>query len=185
MTGDDSDRIDELIRRLQHGDGTAHDELIGLTYECLRQLARAIFHRDFPRLRGQHDTDSVVNQGAARLWKALDHSPPRDARHYYRLAALQMRRVLLDLARKPDRHAGAVPADFDLADNSHDPVALAAWTEFHEAVEQLPDEEREVVDLCFYRGWDRKEAARLLHIDRREVGARWTRAFSKLPAIPQ
>ena len=47
----------------------------------------------------------------------------------------------------------------ELADTTHDPDRLAAWTDFHREVEALPAEEREVFDLLFYQGLSQAEAA--------------------------
>jgi RNA polymerase sigma factor (sigma-70 family) len=44
---------------------------------------------------------------------------------------------------------------------------------FHAAVEQLPDAEREVVELTFYHGLTQPEIAELLGVDERTVRRRW------------
>src|SRR5207244_829955 len=59
---------------------------------------------------------------------------------------------------------------------AHEPTRLAAWSAFHEAVEKLPDEEREVFDLLWYQGLAHAEAAELLGVAERTVGRRWQEA---------
>ena len=56
------------------------------------------------------------------------------------------------------------------------PETLASWAEFHEQVEQLPDDEREVFQLLWYSGTTQREAAELLDISERTVLRRYYRA---------
>ena len=63
--------------------------------ECLtRQMLRgyAMVHR-------WEQTGDVLQAAMIRLCKALDEVQLKSVRHFYRLAALQIRRELLDLAR--------------------------------------------------------------------------------------
>ena len=48
-------------------------------------------------------------------------------------------------------------------------VEIERWHEFHEAVNALPVEEREVFNLRFYQGWKEKEIAGLLRRARMEL----------------
>jgi RNA polymerase sigma-70 factor (ECF subfamily) len=118
------------------------------------------------------------------------------ARDFFRLAALNIRRELLDLARhhygplgQAARHAsssGVSSASSDdsgaagPADLSRDPSRLAAWSEFHQQIEALPDEEREVFDLLWYQGLSQAEAAFVLEVSERTVKRRWQTARLRL-----
>ena len=66
------------------------------------------------------------------------------------------------------------------ADTSEDPSHLAQWSEFHEKVRGLPDDEREVVDLYWYQGLTQAETARVLGVHEKVVSRRWLRARLKL-----
>jgi RNA polymerase sigma-70 factor (ECF subfamily) len=57
---------------------------------------------------------------------------------------------------------------------------LAAWTEFHRQIDQLPDEGRETFDLLWYQGLSRAEAAALLKVSERTLKRRWQSARLKL-----
>jgi DNA-directed RNA polymerase specialized sigma24 family protein len=48
---------------------------------------------------------------------------------------------------------------------------LDLWREFHEQVEKLPAEEREVVGLAFYHGWRQAQIAEQFEGDERTI--RW------------
>jgi DNA-directed RNA polymerase specialized sigma24 family protein len=57
---------------------------------------------------------------------------------------------------------------------------LDLWSAFHEQVEWLPAEEREVVGLTFYHGWTQAQIAELFGVDERTVRRRWRRACRQL-----
>ena len=50
----------------------------------------------------------------------------------------------------------------DPGTTTHDPSALAAWSEFHRAVGELRDEHRTVFELHYYQGLTQAEGARIL-----------------------
>src|SRR5581483_8751341 len=105
-------------------------------------------------------TDDVLQNASLRLYRTLQQVTPQTPQEFFRLAALNIRRELLDLAKHyygphglgarhasaPDRPADASGAAAETAapDLTHEPAPLAAWAEFHAAAERLPDEEREV-----------------------------------------
>jgi RNA polymerase sigma factor (sigma-70 family) len=185
MSDDRDARLQELLARLQRGDAAAVNELIGLAYDRLRLLARTILRRSFPRLREAHETDSVVNEAALRLLKALREVRPSDGPGLFRFAALQIRRVLCDLARDlsrtAEREAAAATLPDELADSTYHPETLSRWTELHEKIDGLPEEERAVVDKCLYLGLSQADAAVVLGVSPKEVSRRWVRAIRKLP----
>ena len=100
---------------------------------------------------------------------------------------------LLDLARQIGgreglgaNHSSTPPGDgsasqaYEAADRDDDPAELERWTRFHEAVEALPVEEREVVSLAFYHGWTHGQIAELFGVDERTVRRRWRAACLRL-----
>ena len=123
------------------------------------------------------------------LYRSLYEARPARAIDFFRLAALQIRRELHDLATHYDgtrvistHHtppAWKSPRDNESPDSitwdsqGADEVAanLVAWTAFHDQVEDLPEEEREVFDLLWYLGLPQAEAAQLLGVSERTVTA--------------
>jgi RNA polymerase sigma-70 factor (ECF subfamily) len=102
------------------------------------------------------------------------------------LSALQIRRVLIDLARRQKVRKGnanpqEVGSSTEPADSTYNPARLAAWTEFHQKVEELPEAEREVLNLVYYMNLTQVEAAKLLGLHAKEVSRRWIRAIRRLP----
>ena len=68
----------------------------------------------------------------------------------------------------------------DRADWTNEPGRLAQWTELHEAVDQLPADERAVLDLLFYQGLSQAEAAELLVSVSARCICRWQAALVEL-----
>jgi RNA polymerase sigma factor (sigma-70 family) len=181
---DTSHHTTALLARFREGDPTALDALLGHTCDRLRHLAHRML-RTYPAVGRWEQTDDVLQNAQIRLCRALEAAPPQSARHYYNLAALQIRRELLDLA---DRHtgpngdganhhtdgAGGVLASAE--DPAGEPSSVAGWCEFHRSVETLPDEEREVFGLLWYEGLSQAEAAAVLGASIRTVKRRWQSA---------
>jgi RNA polymerase sigma-70 factor (ECF subfamily) len=138
----------------------------------------------------------VLQNALIRLCGALEATKPESPRHFYNLAALQIRRELIDLVHHhlgPQGHgakhhtdgAGKAADDVDgafdrQAGAGDEPDSLEAWTAFHEKVDLLPDEEREVFGLLWYEGLKQEEAALVLAVSLRTVKRRWQSARIKL-----
>jgi RNA polymerase sigma factor (sigma-70 family) len=110
---------------------------------------------------------------------------PADPRAYYGLLAELIRRELLDQARRfsGGRYAGESVAGvepLDRSDAGADDGDLDRWRSFHQAVETLPVEEREVVGLTFYHQWSHSRIAELLGISERTVRRYWQSACDRL-----
>jgi RNA polymerase sigma-70 factor (ECF subfamily) len=112
-------------------------------------------------------------------------------RNFFALAAQQIRRELIDLARHyygplghGTKHASRPGTEgtqiADRPDSTFEPSDLAEWCEFHEQIDHLPEEEREVIDLLFYQGLTQADAAALLNVTVRTVQRRWHAALLKV-----
>jgi RNA polymerase sigma factor (sigma-70 family) len=181
--------LQTLISRWQAGDRTAADELIRATSTRLEKLARRMT-RSFPNVRGQADTGDVLQNSLIRLLRTLQTLRPSTTRDFFNLAAVHIRRELLDLAR---RCKGKACVTLDAPDDSDLPLApkvqpveptstedFELWVRFHEAVDELPVEEREVVGLVFYHGWTQVRIAELFNVDERTIRRRWSNACERL-----
>ncbi len=176
------------IQRLNNGDRSALDELLRRSEDRLTLLTRKML-RDFPSVKRWEQTNDVLQVALMKMIRALSEATPNDERHFLRLCALQIRRVLVDLARhyKNERRMQVEPFalgdDPDRPRGAPEPAApssgsssLADWGDFHEAVNLLPDDERETFELLWYHGLSQLEAAELLQVDERTVRRRWTKA---------
>lgn len=190
LSDDTHHRLVSGLERLAAGDLEARDELIGIAAERMREIAHRML-RTFPTVRRWDETDDVVQNAALRLYRALAAVTPRDARGFVGLAAVQVRRELLDLARKhsgPESQAahhetavlradGHEVAKVYLAEDNADPLErIATWTRLHEAAGHLPEEERELFAMVWYLGLKQAEIAALVGISVRTVKRRWESA---------
>src|SRR5262245_2739234 len=182
-------QIQACLDRLRGGDEAARDELLGCACDRLRNLARKML-KGYPNVHRWEQTDDVLQNAALRLHRTLRQIPVETSRDFFRLAAVNIRRELLDLAKhhygplgqgarhasQPDRGSGGL----DPSDPVDDPRRLAAWGEFHRQIDALPDEEREVFDLLWYQGLSQAEAAELLGVSDRTIKRRWQAARLRL-----
>jgi RNA polymerase sigma-70 factor (ECF subfamily) len=183
------------LDRIGGGDLSARDELLRGLCERLRCLAARMLRR-FPGVARWAQTDDVLQNSLLRLMRALETVRPGGMREFFGLAAEQMRRELLDMARhfygprglganhaserRPGEPRGLAP---EAADGTGDADDLARWSAFHEQVASLPADEREVVGLIFYHGRTQADAAAVLGVAVRTVQRRWQSALLNLQGI--
>lgn len=180
--------LQHWIERLGAGDAQARDELIRHSCERMRRLTRKML-RDFPTIRRWQDSDDVFQNAVLRLCRALQVVTPTDRHAFFSLAAVQIRRELIDMARHyygaegaGAHHAshGEGDAMLDKADLTHEPGRLASLTEVHELVDSLPAEERAVFDLLWYQELPQAAAADILGISVPTLKRRWLAARRSL-----
>ncbi len=182
--------VQRLLDMLHAGDPNAPQQLLDVSTQRLRHLSRKILS-DIPGVKRWEDTDDLLQNGSIRLWKALEKHHPPTTLDYFRLAAAVIRRELIDLSRHyfgPEgmgtnllRSGNVAPDDGfrraeQASDESHEPQELGRWTEFHEYIEGLPDEDRTLFDLLWYQGLTLGEAAELTGISERTIRRRWKSA---------
>ena len=193
--GETTVQLQKLLDRATGGDDLAYEELIARASERLHNLARKML-RNNPRLRHWEETDDVFQVAVLRLHRSLGAVRPDSLRGFFGLAATQIRRTLLDLARHhfgPEGHAAqhhtdVVPRGEDerggrldeVPDRRGAPESSDAWTAFHTAVEALPEDEREVLNLVWYGGLSQRDAAAMLGISEPTVKRRWRAARLRL-----
>jgi RNA polymerase sigma-70 factor (ECF subfamily) len=186
VMGEQTIQLQGLIVRLHGGDDSARRELIRCAYDRLRRLAAVVLNESFPRLKRAPalvDTTDLANEVALKLYEALADVQPQSVHDFLRLAAQRMRWLLLDLARRADRSEerqretpGAEAVEPTPSENSLS-ATLAA---LYQQIEELPEKEREVVDLLYFHGLSQAEAAALLGTAERTVRRHWTAAKVKL-----
>ena len=180
------------LDQLRQGDTSRVDEvraaILAHAGQRLEQLARRML-RKFPHVSRWEQTGDVLQNALLRLHRALDTIQPESPQRFYGLAATQIRRELIDLARHHFGPEGAAahhhtdvlaagdgPPGGVLAqapDAAGEPTSLLAWAEFHEHVEALPDELREVFNLLWYEGLNQRDAAAVVGVSERTIKNRW------------
>ncbi len=176
-------QLHQWLDRLRHGRADARNEVIERACEQLRLLTQRML-RGYPGVRRWEQTDDVLQGAMIRLHRSLAQVHPESVRQFYGLAATQIRRELLDLARHhngPEGHGANHHTDGGEAagsspDQRGEPDSLEGWTAFHERVEALPEEQREVFNLLWYEGLTQPEAAAVLGISLATLKRRWQAA---------
>lgn len=189
-TGGNDTQLQNLIDRSLGGDSAADDELLHHACDRLFRLTRKMFH-GFPQLRRWEQTDDVFQNSMVKLHRALSEVRVESVRHFFNLAAVQVRRELLDLAKHhygpqgfaANHHTDSQPAD-DAGGSLHiaisEPQGLKSWNEFHLQVENLSHDEQEIINLVFYEGLSQEEAANVLGMPLRTFKRRWQAVKVKL-----
>jgi RNA polymerase sigma factor (sigma-70 family) len=187
-------QVQGWLDQLRRGDESAREKLLELSCERLTRLTRKMLRR-FERVRRWEQTDDVLQSALLRLHRTLAEVRPESPADYYRLAALNIRRELLDLAKhyfgpcglgakhatvegKADSLGGR--QEQRAAAHHDDPDQLARWTEFHEKIAGLPADVRDLFDLLWYQELKQAEVAELLGVSERTIKRRWAAARLQL-----
>lgn len=158
-------------------------ELIASAVNRLHLLCSTALFRSYPRLtlpplnlRSEEMLSAVVE----RLLKAMREVHPQTVRQFFALASQHMRWELNDLARRLDEQAPVVelreslaPATAETGGSQISPNARRML----EAIEGLPEDEREVFNLVRIQGLTQVEAASVLGVSAKTVQRRLNRGI--------
>ena len=176
-----------MLQAVGRGESRASEDLLPLVYDELRHLAEA---------RMAHETagqtlqpTALVHEAWLKLAAEGGHAWHNRA-HFFRAAALAMRRILVDRARqKSSLKRGCNPERLDIEDldltavTPDDKILLV-----DEAVTRLEAEDPEaarVVSLKFFGGLTNLEVAKTLGVTERTVDRQWSYAKACLYKIIQ
>jgi len=180
--------LQQLLDEAAFRDGSIYDKLLEHASERLRALSRKSL-RGFPRLASLVQTDDVLQEALLRLHSSLNKVRPSSLRGFFGLAAIQIRRNLIDLTRHllgPEGYGTHVRTGPISQEN--EPIVIEAvdrWICFNDLIDTLPAEEREVVDLQFVHSMTQEEVSELLGISLSTVKRRWISARLKLGTLIQ
>jgi RNA polymerase sigma-70 factor, ECF subfamily len=159
--------VTRLLLDWREGREDAFDELLPLVYGELRRLASQV-------LRGEADghtlrTTALVHEAYVRLVGASVEW--EGSKHFMRVAARAMRRVLVDHARKrrsQKRGGGAVPVGLDTLEGvlpaDAPPEDVLVLDEALERLIALEERKGRVVELHYFGGLSYEEIAEALEI---------------------
>src|SRR5262249_20595223 len=161
-------------------------ELLDRAIGRLRLVCASLLHRNYPRLTHPPvnlETDELLGGVVAGLLTALRTTRPPTVRRFFALANQHIRWQLNDVARRLDeRPAAAALADSGVAapPSSSDSCLTPDGRRILEAIEHLPEDEREVFDLVGIQGLTVPEAATVVEASERTVQRRLHRARALL-----
>jgi RNA polymerase sigma-70 factor (ECF subfamily) len=157
-------------------------ELLERAVGRLRLLCTTLLYKSYRRLTRPPvnlETDELLDGVVAGLLTALRTTRPPTVRRFFALASKHMRWQLNDLARRLDERSAAVA----LAESgvASPPASMASGLSpdglrMLEAIEGLPEDEREVFDLVRLQGLSHAEAATVVGVSEKTVQRRLNRA---------
>jgi RNA polymerase sigma-70 factor (ECF subfamily) len=147
---------------------------------CANWLHRRYRRLAVPPLNLQ--TEELLGAVVERLMKAMEQTRPQSVRQFFGLANQHIRWELNDLARRLDARAPDVElADgFAVAPNSSESGLTPNARRMLEAIDSLPEEEREAFSLVRIQGMTNAEAAMVLGVSAKTVQRRVNRSFVAL-----
>jgi RNA polymerase sigma-70 factor (ECF subfamily) len=159
--------------------------LLGQSVRRLHFLCASLLHRGFQRLTQPPlnlQTEELLSAVVERLLKALREARPTSVRQFFSLASQHIRWELNDLARRLDSqpraeelHEGMIPAPAS-SDSGFSPDGLRML----QAIDSLPEDERETFDLVRIQGLPQSEVAEMLGVVPKTVQRRLDRGLRLL-----
>jgi RNA polymerase sigma factor (TIGR02999 family) len=162
--------ITALLGRVRAGDAEARHELLPLVYKDLEAIARG-----YVNPAASLEPRGLVHE----LYLKLAASPveANDRKHFYVIAALAMRQILTDRARKrraAKRGGDAVRVTLSqLADNSEREVELLDVEDALVKLEALSPRQARIVEMRCLLGMSVPECADALDVSARTVASEW------------
>ena len=156
--------------------------LLGRAVGRLHLLCRAFLTRSYRRLTRPPlnlQTDEVLSAVVERLLKALRETRPKTVRQFFGLANQHIRWELNDLARRSDKqmNQGGLPAELVPLPESSDSSLSPNARHILEAIESLPEDEREAFSIVRIQGMSQTEAADMLGVSAKTVQRRLHRSL--------
>jgi RNA polymerase sigma factor (sigma-70 family) len=160
--------------------------LLDRSVRRLHQLCAALLYRSYPRLTRPPlnlQVEEMLSAVVERLIKALREARPGTVRQFFALANQHMRWELNDMARRLDGSSAAA-VEFDdalIAAPADSGSGISPnGRRMLEAIDKLPDEEKEAFDLVRIQGLSQSEAAGVLGVSVMTVNRRLNRGLKAL-----
>ena len=172
---DERSELTTLLREASEGDSTAFEELYGLVYDELVQLARMV-------RRGKAsetlNTTSLVHEAYFKLISSPGNVEWNDRAHFFAVAARAMRQVLVNAARDrkaAKRGGGHLRVTLTDYEQNHpiDPHELLALNDALTRLEEINERQARVIECRFFGGLSVDETAQALGISDRTVKRDW------------
>ncbi len=161
------DDITELLRRASQGDKQAEQDLYSAVAQHLRRLAG--YHVRGERKDCSWQATDLFHEAFGRL--KLGSIQWQSRRDYYRVMSTVMKHALIDKAKKEKHKRELIRVElceWDAVDNTDcDTVLLVA--DLVEQLEKTKPQVARAIEMRFYAGFQVKDIAGILRVDRRTV----------------
>ena len=176
MDADKATRIASLVSR-DDPDRVA-DELMPLVYDELKQVAAAHFAQE--RMGHTLEPTALVHEAYLRL-ADLTHMDWQGRTHFLAVGAIQIRRVLVDHARRRDaaKRGGAwqkVTLNEELTPEDYSDVDVLALDEALVKLATVDARQARIVELRVFGGLTNDEAAKVVQVSPRTAAGDWRMA---------
>lgn len=171
-------QVTQLVVAMNAGDRSARDALLPLVYAELRQQAAAYFRAQ----RGDHTLQptALVHEAFLRLM-GIDHIEWEGRSHFLAVAAMAMRNILADHARRrrAEKRGGSweritlTGLGSDGGERALDALDL---DEALTALAAMDERQARIVELRFYGGLSVEQVAHVLEVSTRTVELDWRMA---------
>jgi RNA polymerase sigma-70 factor, ECF subfamily len=166
------------------GDAEAGDRLVALVWNELHRLARQMLRQE--RYAHSLNPTALINEAYLRLFGAEDRAAGKfveieNRRHFFLIAARQMREILVDRARRAKarkriRASELTPLDEAARLAVEDDLDLLALDEALTQLMRFDPRACRVVELHFFGGCTAEEVAELLDVSVATVRRDWRAA---------
>lgn len=168
--------LTQILKSLQEGDSTAGERLLPVVYDELRKLAAAQLANECPGQTLQ--PTALVHEAYLRLVGNENPEPWNSRGHFFTAAAIAIRRVMIDQARRKrslKRGEGFVRQELDDFPALPEPAEdLLALDEALTKLASIHPRAAEVVQLLYFAGLTLPETAINLEISPRTAGRLWS-----------
>jgi RNA polymerase sigma factor (TIGR02999 family) len=173
----DTGEVTRLLGEIHDGKKDAMNQLLPLVYDELHRLARSYFRRE----RGEHTLQptALVHEAYIRM---VDQKAAMQTRgHFLAVAATQMRRILLDYARKhrAERRGGGgqkVLLEDTMAIAEQMPLDMIGLDKALTQLSMLDPAQAKLVELRFFGGLSVEETAEVMGVSPATVKRSWSSA---------
>jgi len=165
-----------MLREWSDGKKEALDELIPIVQEQLRRQARKYLRRESRHISLQ--TTELINEAYIRLVEGKSRKW-KDRSHFFSVASLAMRNILVDHARakKRQKRGGAgirIPIDAEsIPDAATGDIDLIALDEVLTRLSSIDPRLVRIIELRYFGGLTAAESARTLGISRATICREW------------
>jgi RNA polymerase sigma-70 factor (ECF subfamily) len=164
----------DLLQRIADGDSAAFDILYS-------RFARPLYGLALRMLRDRSRAEDAVQETFTAIWRSAGSYRPERGPGAPWLYAVA-RNAIVDRARARGEATFAEPPEAVAPDAGPDERAQSAYVSWrvHRAVQDLPDHEREVLELAYWGGLSQSEVARFLDIPLGTVKTRTRSGLARL-----
>lgn len=179
--------VTRLLQRVKDGDKAAEALVVEMMYGEMRQIAAGLMRRERPHHTLQ--PTALVNEAYLKIMGRGKVSW-NDRRHFFAVAALAMRQILADHARRrqAEKHGGAYEF-VDLDSGRHGGPAgdtkIADVVAVHESLQRLERQDGRTYQVVLYRflcDLTVEETAEVMGISPRTVKREWSLARAWMQA---